>query len=119
MLPATVWMFPVWPVSVAARAGERTPTPVPAAIRPATTVTRPRRAGTARRRFSDCWNIVLLLGFEEFLPGAPRTPVPANGRAEARDPDGGELAGQEEPDGGEEDREKEGDPVGPDGGLVR
>src|SRR5205807_7210159 len=90
MLPATVWMFPVWPVSVAARAGERTPTPVPAAIRPATTVTRPRRAGTARRRFSDCWNIVLLLGFEEFLPGAPRTPVPANGRAEARDPDGGE-----------------------------
>src|SRR3989442_9276059 len=83
MLPATVWMLPAWPVGVAARAVERTPTPLPAASRPATTVARPRRVGTARRRFSD-WNIVLLLGFEECLSGGtPRTPGPASGRAEA------------------------------------
>src|SRR3954452_692369 len=56
MLPATVAMSPAAPVGVAARALVRTPPPVPAAMSPATTVARPRRAGNARR-LSDCRNI--------------------------------------------------------------
>src|SRR5713226_9438167 len=83
MLPATVVMLPAGPVGAAARAAVRTPTPVPAAMRPATTVARPRRAGTARRRLSDCRNIGVLLGYEaRGLRGIPRG-NPGDRRADA------------------------------------
>src|SRR5438477_8159470 len=53
MLPATVTMSPELPGGMAARAAEKTPTPVPAATRAATAVISPRRAGTTRRRCCD------------------------------------------------------------------
>src|SRR5947207_10317981 len=101
MLPATVAMLPVGPVGVAARAAVRTPTPVPAAMRPATTVARPRRAGTARRRLCDCRNIWGSSWGCEDWSGEERAEAPVisagttaePGRRGGQDVDGGLLRG--------------------------
>src|SRR2546421_6106936 len=109
MLPATVAMLPVGPVGPAARAAVRTPTPVPAAMRPATTVARPRRGAMARRGLSDCRNMGLLLGgmrpggsgvSPETLPavGAPMHGHLGGGAPPSRPPGGGqELSGGASP----------------------